>query len=200
MRKLFIDVETTGLSPQNGDRICEIAAIEYIDDKPTGRQYQTYLNPERELHEQAAKVNGLSLDKLKNEPKFHEIAEHFLKFIKGATLVAHNAKFDISFLDNEVKLYKNHPIFLNNSSLIHTGSTIDLLTDDVICTRILAKTLYPNESVSLDSLCNKFNIDISHRAIHGAMIDVKLLANVFYKMAEVQKEKWNKIGKEINNV
>lgn len=173
-RLIFLDTETTGLYPDKGDRICEIAAIEYINDKPTGHQFHTYLNPGKELSEEASRINGLTWVKLKDEPFFEDIAENFFRFVHGGTLVIHNARFDMGMIVAEIKKLPS-PVDIYQSIL-----------EDVICTRQMAKNLFPYDKLSLDALCARFGIDISHRAIHGAMIDIKLLAKVYYKLKEVE--------------
>jgi DNA polymerase III subunit epsilon len=188
MRLLFIDTETTGLHPDKGHRICEIAAIEYIDNKPTGLQFHTYLNPERELDPGAAKVNGLSLDKLKNKPLFKDIASRFFDFLIDdycenmqsyrTKLIAHNAKFDMSFLKKELNDFSKF-------RMLGAASFLDRRIDEeceIICTKEYVNKLYPGDPTSLDALCKRFDIDNSHRGTHGALIDAKLLAEVYFRL------------------
>ena len=172
MRQIFFDTETTGLSPQDGHRIIEIACLEVIDRKVTGNHYHCYLNPEREIDEAATRVHNITIDQLKDEPLFSEIADDFLAFIGDAELIAHNAPFDMGFLDAELRRM-GQPLL----SQSHT------VTD----TLAMARARYPAGRCSLDDLCNRFEIDRSTRRFHGALIDTELLVQVYLAMTRGQE-------------
>lgn len=165
-RYICLDTETTGTSVIKGHRIVEIGCVEVIDGVITGNEYRTLLNPEREVDKDAETVHGYNLKKLKNQPKFHEIANDFLNFIEGGTLVIHNAGFDVTFLNNELAL-----------------ANMVRMDNDVIDTLILARKNYTGERASLNALCQKFDIDLSGRTLHGALLDAQLLSHVFCIMA-----------------
>lgn len=173
MRQIILDTETTGLSAQHGHRLTEIGLLELIDRKLTGRTFQTYLNPERELDAKAAEITGLSWAMLKDKPKFTHIADEFINFIDGAELVIHNAPFDLGFLDHELGLI-NHP----------WGKITGKLS--VIDTLILSRDIHPGQRNSLDALCKRYNIDNSHRTKHGALLDAEILAHVYLAMTAGQ--------------
>jgi DNA polymerase-3 subunit epsilon len=149
-----------------GHRIVEIGCVEVIDGKVTGSEYRTLLNPEREVDKDAEAVHGYNLKKLKNEPKFPEIANDFLNFIEDGILVIHNAGFDITFLNNELAL-----------------SQMARMDNEIIDTLILARKNYTGERASLNALCDKFNVDKTSRTLHGALLDAQLLSHVFCVMA-----------------
>ena len=172
MRQIFFDTETTGLSPTEGHRVIEIGCIEVIDRTITGNHYHCYLNPEREIDAAAIAVHNLTLDKLQHEPKFADIAPAFLDFIKDAELIAHNAPFDIAFLDAE----------LARVDLPALGQTHQI-TD----TLAMARARFPAGRCSLDDLCNRFEVDRSKRQYHGALIDADLLAQVYLAMTRGQE-------------
>jgi DNA polymerase-3 subunit epsilon len=162
MRKIVLDTETTGLYPQRGHRIVEIAAMELND---AAKYFHSYLNPECRISRLASAVHGLTRAGLRNEPKFAEIAPALIEFIHGAELIIHNAPFDIGFLNHEFKLADLQPLS------DYCPSVIDTLP--------LARELHPRHKVSLDELCERYQIDNSHRTFHGAMQDVKLLREVY---------------------
>ena len=166
MRRIALDTETTGLNPQDGHRIVEIGCVELDVNIPTGKEWHSYVNPERMMPEAAFAVHGLSEDFLKKEPKFKDIAKGFISFIEGAELVIHNAKFDIGFLNSELKMA--------NMPLIEMQKTID--------TVYLAREKIPGAAASLDALCKRFEIDLSLREKHGALLDAKLLAEVYLQL------------------
>ena len=166
MREIALDTETTGLSPQNGDRIVEIGCVELINHMPSGRTYQTYLNPQKTMDPSAEEVHGLSNDFLKDQPLFKEIASEFLEFISDSPLIIHNAEFDIGFLNFELSRCGHPPLSM----------------DRVIDTLPLARQKYPGAQASLDALCRRFGVDNSHRDLHGALIDADLLASVFVEL------------------
>ena len=173
MRQIVLDTETTGLDPGKGHRIIELAAIELCNRKVSDRRFHRYLNPEREIDAGAAEVHGLTLERLQDEPKFAEIAPALLEFISGAELIIHNAPFDIGFLNKELEL-TGLPA-LNN----YCVSVIDTLK--------LAKELHPGKKNNLNALCDRYQIDNSHRTLHGALLDTELLAEVYLSMTRGQK-------------
>ena len=166
MRRIALDTETTGLNPHDGHRIVEIGCVELDVNIPTGKEWHSYVNPERMMPEAAFAVHGLSEDFLKKEPKFKDIAKGFISFIEGAELVIHNAKFDIGFLNSELKMA--------NMPLIEMQKTIDTVH--------LAREKIPGAAASLDALCKRFEIDLSLREKHGALLDAKLLAEVYLQL------------------
>ena len=171
MTEIILDTETTGLSPEKGDRILEIACIETKDLIPTKKVFYKLINPEREVSEDAFKIHGYSYEILKKEKVFEEIAEEFLGFINGKKLIIHNAPFDISFINHELKRIKK--------------STIDI--KNVIDTLQLARSKFPGTSNSLDNLCKRFNVDFSKRIKHNALLDCELLREVYINLID-QKE------------
>jgi DNA polymerase III subunit epsilon len=170
MRQIVLDTETTGLDPGKGHRIIELAAIELCNRKVSDRRFHRYLNPEREIDAGAAEVHGLTLERLQDEPKFAEIAPALLEFIRGAELIIHNAPFDIGFLNKELE---------------RTG--LPVLNVNVIDTLKLAKELHPGKKNNLNALCDRYQIDNSHRTLHGALLDTELLAEVYLSMTRGQK-------------
>ena len=166
MREIVLDTETTGLSPDNGDRIVEIGCVELINHVPTSNTYQVYLNPEKDMDPGAEKVHGLTNEFLLDKPKFIEIADSFLDFIGDSNLIAHNADFDINFLNSELVRAKKDKI--NN--------------DRVIDTLKIARSKFPGARNSLDALCKRFFVDNSNRSLHGALLDSELLAEVYLEL------------------
>ncbi len=167
MNEIILDTETTGLSIKEDHRIIEIACIETKNLIPTNKIFYKLINPEREVSNDAFKVHGYSTEKLKKEKKFSEIAEELVEFIAGKKLIIHNAPFDIGFLNHEFKKI--------NIDLIN-------LKENVIDTLEIARTKYPGSSNSLDSLCKKFNIDLSKRTKHNALLDCELLRQVYINL------------------
>jgi DNA polymerase-3 subunit epsilon len=166
IREIVLDTETTGLDFEKGDRIVEIACVELINHVPTGNTYQTYVNPEKEMSSEASAITGITDEMLKDKPHFSKIADDFLNFVKDSTLVIHNAKFDILFLNNELsKLEK--PLFR---------------LEDAVDTLQIVRQKFPGMPGNLDFLCKKFNVDASGRVTHGALIDCKLLAEVYINL------------------
>jgi DNA polymerase-3 subunit epsilon len=172
MRQIILDTETTGLYPDKGHRIVEIAAIEMINRKMSDRKFHRYLNPEREVEEDAARVHGLTLDRLQHEAKFAEIAPSLLEFLSGAELIAHNAPFDIGFINKELEL----------AGL----PKITTCCPSVIDTLRMAKDLWPGKKNNLNALCDRYEIDNSHRTLHGALLDTELLGEVYLAMTRGQ--------------
>lgn len=163
MREVILDTETTGLDPASGDRIVEIGCVETRNHLPTGEVFHCYVNPERDMPEGAFAVHGLSTEFLADKPVFADIAEQFLGFIGDAPLVIHNAEFDLRFLNAELALLGRAPI-----ERVRAVDTI-----------ALARRRYPGAQVSLDALCRRFEIDLSRRDKHGALLDAELLAEVY---------------------
>lgn len=170
MRQIVLDTETTGLDPKQGHRIIEVAAIELDGRKVSERTFHRYLNPEREIDEGAAAVHGLTLDRLLDEPKFAEIAPALLEFIAGAELIIHNAPFDLGFLNAEFAL-----------------AGLPALNNPVIDTLKVAKELHPGKKNNLNALCDRYQIDNSHRTLHGALLDTELLAEVYLGVTRGQE-------------
>ncbi|SMH45099.1 DNA polymerase III subunit epsilon [Maritimibacter sp. HL-12] len=166
MREIVLDTETTGFDPKTGDRMVEIGAVELVNHMPTGRTFHQYINPERDVPQAAFEVHGLSAEFLRDYPVFRDIAAAFLEFIGDAPLVIHNAKFDVPFLNAELG-WCNHPI-------IPMERAIDTLD--------IARKKYPGSPASLDALCRRFNIDNSHRTLHGALLDSEILAEVYLEL------------------
>jgi DNA polymerase-3 subunit epsilon len=166
MRQVVLDTETTGLDPATGDRIVEIGCVELLNTVPTGETFHVYLDPERDIPEEAFRVHGLSYEFLKGKPKFSEIAEDFLNFIVDSKLIIHNAEFDIKFLNSELK-----------------SCGLDLIGKHrVIDTLVLARRKHPGSSNSLDALCSRYKIDNSKRIRHGALLDAEILADVYVEL------------------
>ena len=169
MRRIVLDTETTGLSPQQGHRVIELAAIELDGRKISLRRFHRYLNPEREIDAGAAAVHGLTYERLQNEAKFADIATSFLEFIEGAELLIHNAPFDMGFLNHELGLLG-----------------LPALQNEVVDTLKLAREMHPGKKNSLDALCSRYEIDNTHRSLHGALLDTELLAEVYFAMTRGQ--------------
>ena len=170
MKEIILDTETTGISVKEGHRLVEIGCIELENLVPTSNNFHCYLNPERKVSEKALEVHGYTDDFLANHKKFYEIAEDFLKFIKGKKLVIHNAEFDLSHINNELKIIGKEKI-----------------SNEIIDTLSLARDKYPGSSLSLDALCKRFRIDNSKRVQHTALIDCELLSKVYINLID-QKE------------
>jgi DNA polymerase-3 subunit epsilon len=164
-REIVLDTETTGLSPVTGDRIVEIGCVELINHIPTGRHFHIYLNPERDVPDEAFRVHGLSTEFLRDKPLFRAEVDGFLEFIGDATLVIHNAPFDMGFLNYELEK-------LGRPSL----------TNEVIDTVMVARERHPGARVSLDALCKHYGIDNSKRVLHGALLDSEILADVYLEL------------------
>jgi DNA polymerase-3 subunit epsilon len=172
MRQIFLDTETTGLSAESGDRIIEIGCVELLHRKLTGNNLHFYLNPERDSHEDALRVHGITNEFLKDKPKFAEVVDQFLEFIEGAEIIIHNAPFDIGFLNKELELQGRKPF----------TTYVDGITD----TLVMAKEMFPGKRNSLDSLCDRLEVDNSGRTLHGALLDAELLADVYINMTRGQ--------------
>ena len=169
MRQIVLDTETTGLSTADGHRIIEIGCIELVDRRITGRDYHRYVNPERAIDEGAERVHGISIEDLRGQPLFADIADELLDFIADAELVIHNAEFDVGFLEHELRLMGHRKPAINEHA-----SVLDTLG--------LARELHPGQRNSLDALCKRYEVDASNRDLHGALIDADLLARVYLAM------------------
>ncbi|MCG6884533.1 MAG: DNA polymerase III subunit epsilon [Silicimonas sp.] len=166
MREIVLDTETTGFDPETGDRLVEIGAVELMRHIPTGKTYHQYINPEREVPQDAVDVHGLTFDFLRDKPVFKAVAADFLEFIGDAKLVIHNAAFDMKFLNAELKWLGRPPIAWERA--------IDTLD--------IARRKFPGSPASLDALCRRFGIDNSARTLHGALLDSEILAEVYLEL------------------
>ena len=173
MSEIFLDIETTGLSFREKHKIVEIACIETNELIPTKRLFHKIINPEREVPEEAFKIHGFSSNFLKDKPKFIEIADELLDFIGESDLIIHNASFDLPFINHELKLIKKNIITKNK----------------IIDTLDLARSKYPGTSNSLDALCKRYNVDISKRTKHNAILDCELLREVYINLLDVKEPK-----------
>jgi DNA polymerase-3 subunit epsilon len=172
MRQIFLDTETTGLSPDNGDRVIEIGCVELLNRKLTGNNKHFYLNPGRESHEEALKIHGITSEFLKDKPKFEAVADEFLTYLQDADIIIHNAAFDVGFLNKELELI-GRPQF---------KEFVVSVTD----TLVMAKEMFPGTRNSLDALCDRLEVDNSGRTLHGALLDAELLADVYINMTRGQ--------------
>ena len=191
MREIVLDTETTGLSPNKGDRVVEIGCVELINHVPTENTFQVYLNPERDMDEGAQRVHGLTNEFLLDKPKFSEIAEEFISYIGESKIIAHNASFDINFLNSELARV--------DKSKISDERVVDTLK--------MAREKYPGARNSLDALCKRFLVDNSNRKLHGALLDSELLAEVYLELIggkepdlalAVEKKAINQSNEEVN--
>ena len=183
MFEVFLDKETTGLSFKDGHKIVEIACIETNDLIPTGNIFHKLINPQRSMPNEAFKVHGFSDDFLKDKETFNQIADEFINFIKDKKIIIHNASFDLSFLDGELNLLKKDKI---NKKLV-----VDSLE--------IARNKYPGASNSLDALCKKFNVDLSRRTKHNALLDCELLREVYINLLDVKEPKLNLSNNSLEN-
>ncbi|MBK9443206.1 MAG: DNA polymerase III subunit epsilon [Comamonadaceae bacterium] len=172
MRQIFLDTETTGLSADNGDRVIEIGCVELVNRKLTGNNRHFYLNPGRDSHEEALKVHGITSEFLKGKPKFEAVVSELLDYLKDAELVIHNAPFDLGFLNMELALIGQ--------------PALKSVVANVIDTLVMAKEMFPGKRNSLDALCDRLEVDNSGRALHGALLDAELLADVFINLTRGQ--------------
>lgn len=169
MRQVVLDTETTGLDPAEGHRIIEIGCVELVNRRLTGNRFHVYLNPERDIDPGAVEVHGLSSEFLADKPRFSDIAEDLLAYIKGAELIIHNAPFDIGFLDHELQRLPSG-----------LASVAEYCT--VLDTLVLARKKHPGQRNNLDALCKRYNVDNRHRELHGALLDAEILAEVYLAM------------------
>jgi DNA polymerase-3 subunit epsilon len=172
MRQIFLDTETTGLSPESGDRIIEIGCVEMDNRRLTGRNLHFYINPERKNHEDAVRVHGLTDEFLADKPVFAMVADQILEYLAGAEIIIHNAAFDIGFLDAELRRLDR------GSFRDHVSGVVDSL--------LMAREQFPGKSNSLDALCKRLEVDNSNRTLHGALLDAGLLAEVYIRMTRGQ--------------
>ena len=166
MREIILDTETTGLDPKMGHRLVEIGAVELINHTPTGVNYQTYINPERDVDPGAQEIHGLTNEFLKQHPTFGDVSAEFMDFVSDSTLVIHNAPFDLAFI---------------NMELDRLGEP-SISSDRVIDTLVLARKKFPGAQANLDALCRRFAIENRHRELHGALVDAALLADVYIEL------------------
>lgn len=172
MRQLILDTETTGLSAENGDRIIEIGCVELVNRKFTGNNLHHYINPERDSHEDALKVHGISNEFLRDKPKFAAIAGELVEYLRGAEVIIHNAPFDVGFLNKEFERLGLPPV--------------TQIVSNVLDTLVMAKEMFPGKRNSLDALCDRLGVDNSGRTLHGALLDAELLADVYINMTRGQ--------------
>lgn len=171
-RQIVLDTETTGLSADNGDRVIELGCVELLNRKLSGNDLHIYLNPERESHEDALKVHGLTTDFLRDKPKFAAVADEIVEYLRDAELIIHNAAFDVGFLNKEFDRIGLPPL----------RTFVAEVTD----TLAMAKMVYPGKRNSLDALCDRFGVDRSNRTFHGAKLDAQLLADVYINLTRGQ--------------
>ncbi|MDA7416165.1 DNA polymerase III subunit epsilon [Xenophilus arseniciresistens] len=171
-RQIVLDTETTGLSADNGDRIIELGCVELLNRKLTGNDLHLYFNPDRESHEDALKVHGLTTEFLSDKPRFEVLAQDIVAYLSGAELIIHNAPFDVGFLNKEFERVGLPPL------RTHVADVIDTL--------VMAKQIYPGKRNSLDGLCDRFGVDRSNRTFHGAKLDAQLLADVYINLTRGQ--------------
>ncbi len=175
MRQIVLDTETTGLEPQDGHRIIEIGCVELVDRRPTGNDFHQYLQPDREIDAGAVEVHGITNEFLADKPRWGDIVERFLDYVRDAELIIHNAPFDVGFINHELSLLDGDWGRLEDYCRI---------TD----TLEMARALFPGQRNSLDALCRRYDIDNSHRALHGALLDARILADVYLAMTGGQRD------------
>jgi DNA polymerase-3 subunit epsilon len=173
MRQIVLDTETTGLNARLGDRIIEIGCVELANRRPTGNHFHRYVNPEREVEEGALRVHGITNEFLLDKPRFADIARELIDYLAGAELVIHNAAFDVEFLNAELERLDLPPVEK------HVAAVVDTLRQ--------ARDLHPGKKNSLDALCERYQVDHSHRTLHGALLDASLLAEVYLAMTRGQE-------------
>lgn len=171
-RQIFLDTETTGLSPDAGDRVVEIGCIEMVNRRLSGRTLHAYLNPERPNHPDAVRIHGITDEFLADKPLFASIADELAEFVAGAEVVIHNAAFDLGFLDMEMKRLGRSPF--------------RSLAAGVVDSLLLAREMFPGKANSLDALCKRLEVDNSNRSLHGALLDAGLLAEVYIRLTRGQ--------------
>lgn len=169
MRQIVLDTETTGLEPSQGHRIIEIGCVEMVNRRPTGNTFHHYLQPDRRIDDGAIEVHGITNEFLRDKPRFEDVAEEFLDYIRGAELVIHNAPFDVGFI--------NHEFALLNPPLDAVEGICQVLD-----TLVMARKMHPGQRNSLDALCKRYGIDNSQRDLHGALLDAQILADVYLAM------------------
>ncbi|MFS1704170.1 DNA polymerase III subunit epsilon [Aestuariibacter sp. GS-14] len=176
MRQIVLDTETTGIEPREGHRIIEIGCVEVVNRRLTGNHFHVYINPQREIEQEAIEVHGITNEFLADKPVFADVAQDFVDFIRGGQLVIHNAPFDVGFMDHEFAMH---------------GPTSGILTREictVLDTLVLARDMHPGQKNNLDALCKRYGIDNSHRELHGALLDAEILADVYLIMTGGQTD------------
>lgn len=186
MRQIILDTETTGLSAAGGDRILEIGCVELLHRKLTGNHFHQYINPERDSHEDALRVHGITTEFLRDKPKFAQIVDAFLEYCSGAEIIIHNASFDVGFLNKELERLGKPPLSHFVSGIVDTLA--------------MAKELFPGKRNSLDALCDRLEVDNSGRTLHGALLDAELLADVYINMTRGQNALMIDVGSEETEV
>ena len=184
MREIILDTETTGLDPKMGHRLVEIGAVELINHTPTGVNYQTYINPERDVDPGAQEIHGLTNEFLKQHPTFGDVSAEFIDFLSNSTLVIHNAPFDLAFI---------------NMELNRLGEP-SISSERVIDTLVLARKKFPGAQANLDALCRRFAIENRHRELHGALVDAALLADVYIELIGGKEPTLGLSAKKTNTV
>ena len=174
MRQIILDTETTGLEPSEGHNIIEIGCVEMFNRRLTGKTYHQYIKPDRDVDDEAVQVHGITNEFLEDKPKFAEVMEEFVEFVRGAELIIHNAAFDIGFLDAELDRNNYHERMEN----------FCLVTDSLL----LARKKHPGQKNNLDALCNRYGINNSHRELHGALLDSEILADVYLALTGGQTD------------
>jgi DNA polymerase III subunit epsilon len=172
MRQIFLDTETTGLSPDSGDRLIEIGCLEMVNRRMTGKNLHLYVNPERSSSEEALKVHGITDEFLADKPRFADVADQLIAYVAGAEVIIHNAAFDVGFLDAELKRIER------DGFRKHVAKVTDSL--------FMAREMFPGKSNSLDALCRRLEVDNSNRTLHGALLDAGLLAEVYIRLTRGQ--------------
>ncbi len=172
MRQIFLDTETTGLSPEGGDRLIEIGCLEMVNRRMTGNNLHLYVNPERSSSEEALKVHGITDEFLADKPRFADVAEQLLAYVADAEIIIHNAAFDVGFLDAELRRARR------DAFRAHVAKVTDSL--------LMAREMFPGKSNSLDALCRRLEVDNSNRTLHGALLDAGLLAEVYIRLTRGQ--------------
>ena len=172
MRQIVLDTETTGLSAEGGDRIIEVGCVELLNRKLSGNNKHFYLNPDRDSHEDALKVHGISNEFLRDKPRFPDVVDELMDYLQGAETIIHNAPYDVGFLNKELDRAGRPPL----------RTVVDRVTD----TLVMAKEMYPGKRNSLDALCDRLGVDNSGRTLHGALLDAELLADVYINLTRGQ--------------
>ena len=174
MRQIVLDTETTGLEPKEGHKIIEIGCVEMIDRRLTGNNFHQYLQPDRTIDEGAINVHGITNEFLQDKPRFDEVVDAFIDYVRGAELIIHNAPFDVGFINHELEMLNG-----GHGELESFATVVDTLT--------MARKMHPGQRNSLDALCKRYEIDNSHRDLHGALLDSEILADVYLAMTGGQK-------------
>ena len=186
MRQIILDTETTGLETSEGHRIIEIGCVELVNRRLTGNHYHQYLQPDREIDESAIEVHGITNEFLADKPRFADVVDEFLDFIKGAQLIIHNAPFDVGFINHEFRLLRGN-----------LGTVQDHCT--ILDTLVMAREMHPGQRNSLDALCKRYDIDNTSRTLHGALLDSEILADVYLAMTGGQTSLLLDAESEVSN-